>query len=842
MDDLNIKFGSDLGGITSGVAQVRGLLEQVVSPITNLKGELLELGEVFAAAFAVEEVAQFVEQIAAMGEQVEHLTHQLGMAAEEVTGLQSVMRQMGGSTDEGTGGLTRLDRSIGEAIAKSGTARDTFRGLGISLQDLKTMTPEQVLMKMADRFHDTQDGAVKTDYALRLMGRGSGEWIAALDQGSTGLQAMIDKGKSLHTVFGEQTTEDLAGTAEKINTLKEASLGLAVEGFEKIKTTVDLILDSLVDLMGKFDGTTGKAVVLTGVMKLLGIVCLTIARAIAGVVAVVAELWDVTEGLIAIVLEGIITTAKVAMDVLSGNFTQAASDAKEGYAKIETLFKYTLDRMKTEGNDFLTWSAKLWGMGPPDAKPAGDGKPKPKLAAPPDGSGEDKAAKIAEKIEADHIKTMEQLRQLDLANEEMTLQQRVQMGQMTDVQRIDRLLGYYATKHAADDKDLDEEAARNSKDAAAHAQTINKKLILDQQYANDVRRLQIERQRASEELSAIDADNLRTTQQLEELGLANYEAKLDQEVKLGKLSEERKIALLLDYYSRKHAADLADLDAELVREKGDEAATEATLNKKLLLNQRYNNQVQALNNQMANAQIAAANRALSPFFSGIQQMMTGSMKFRDFWISILNDMGTKFLGLIEKFIEQWLAGELARTAGTIAGETARTTAKETGAAAGLAISAETGLKEIINDAYKAAAGAYQAVVSIPYVGPILAPIAAATAFAAVAAFGVLSSAEGGWDQVPHDQLALIHKNEMVLPASLAGAVRSMANGNGDAAGTQGGPSQGSQSTGGGDVHNWYLSAVDGKSLMRLFRSNPNAFAAGATSAAQRLKLSKGYQT
>jgi hypothetical protein len=85
------------------------------------------------------------------------------------------------------------------------------------------------------------------------------------------------------------------------------------------------------------------------------------------------------------------------------------------------------------------------------------------------------------------------------------------------------------------------------------------------------------------------------------------------------------------------------------------------------------------------------------------------------------------------------------------------------------IGKESHATQIMTDAKGAAAGAYNATVGIPFVGPFLAPAAAAVAFA-----GVMAFAEGGWDRVPSDQVAMIHKNEMVLPAHIAEPVRQMA--------------------------------------------------------------------
>ena len=56
---------------------------------------------------------------------------------------------------------------------------------------------------------------------------------------------------------------------------------------------------------------------------------------------------------------------------------------------------------------------------------------------------------------------------------------------------------------------------------------------------------------------------------------------------------------------------------------------------------------------------------------------------------------------------------------------------------------------------------------------MLAPAAAAAAYAgtmAVAAFDI-----GAWS-IPHDQLAMVHRNELVMPAAEAGAFRGLLSG------------------------------------------------------------------
>ena len=116
--------------------------------------------------------------------------------------------------------------------------------------------------------------------------------------------------------------------------------------------------------------------------------------------------------------------------------------------------------------------------------------------------------------------------------------------------------------------------------------------------------------------------------------------------------------------------------------------------------------------------------------------------------------------------------EAAQTAAAIAGDEARIAAQIAAAMQSKAIETTTATSSIAKKAASAGAGAYDAVVGIPFIGPVLAPIAAAVAFAGVMAFGgmIASSAGGEWD-VPNDRLNLVHKNETILPATIAAPMR-----------------------------------------------------------------------
>jgi hypothetical protein len=131
----------------------------------------------------------------------------------------------------------------------------------------------------------------------------------------------------------------------------------------------------------------------------------------------------------------------------------------------------------------------------------------------------------------------------------------------------------------------------------------------------------------------------------------------------------------------------------------------------------------------------------------------------------------------------WAIQEGVKTGATEAGVAQRTAAEADGQSAGLAQMVMSALKAIATNAATAASGAYSSASQIPYVGWILGPIAAAAAFAAVMAFGGhIPSAAGGLWNVPSDTLAMVHKQETIIPAAIAQPMRDFFTGDGGSGG------------------------------------------------------------
>ncbi len=234
-------------------------------------------------------------------------------------------------------------------------------------------------------------------------------------------------------------------------------------------------------------------------------------------------------------------------------------------------------------------------------------------------------------------------------------------------------------------------------------------------------------------------------------------------------------------------------------------------------------QLQALDDKMASRRVAADNQATktmvdryksaidmvgNDFQSGVMQWIRGTKSFGQAFSEMGKSMVTDFIGNLIKMevknAEHW-AVQKAVHASAVATEKALDTA---GAVESEAIEKTSAAKSIFVSAKKAyaAVSANEGINSIPFVGPALAQAAGAAAFAGIMSLAAFE--QGGI--VGSDQLAMVHKNEMVLPAHISQSVQAMANG-----GREGGGQ-------GGDTHYHYHGAP-GENPNSI-RQNQRAFA------------------
>lgn len=300
-----------------------------------------------------------------------------------------------------------------------------------------------------------------------------------------------------------------------------------------------------------------------------------------------------------------------------------------------------------------------------------------------------------------------------------------------------------------------------------------------------------------------------------------YQAKKDTDdlsVQSGKMSHQEEFADLKAALDQEQSATDAAYEHELYDMDQTDADYNKLLAEKAVADQKFLNDHTRLTLEAGKQDSKAWDSAFETIDKSFDTMLTGILQGTQ-------TLGQAFNKLAENLIISMLEAELkvqlahAETvakniAASMAGDSTVTAEHAAQTAAGKAIDDAASSSTIMADAAKAAAGAYSALAGIPIIGPVIAPIAATVAFGAVAAF---DSFDKGTDYVPSDQLANIHKGEIIVPAAQSDDIRS---------------GRSSLGGGGGNSVHFHISALDGKSVKAMLKQHGGAIAASVLSAAR----------
>jgi hypothetical protein len=315
---------------------------------------------------------------------------------------------------------------------------------------------------------------------------------------------------------------------------------------------------------------------------------------------------------------------------------------------------------------------------------------------------------------------------------------------------------------------------------------------------------QLALQNERDALTAIDSD-----EKVTEAAYARKKTAIQASAELGKISSREEIAELQVMLETKWSLEQDFFQKKLAAAENDVQTQQKLLDQERLAYEKFLTERQKLDIQAVQNSERAWQSLMQPiqraFDTSITGMILGTTTLQKAVANITQSILGEFVNLGVKSVTNWIASELAMTTATEAGAAARSAAEGEGLAAGLAMRALNAVKSIATDSAQAFGGIFAFLA--PILGPAAAGPAAAGEATVMAAASGIASAAGGW-VVPSDQLAMVHQNEMILPANISQGLQGMISGSGGA-GAGASPV----------VIN--ISAIDGQDVKRFFHSNGN---------------------
>ena len=744
-----------------------------------------------------------------------NLSAMTGIAADKLAGLHDVVKEVGGNFDAVSIGLSKMTRAQQEAVDGGEKQITAFRRVGVSVAELKTLNPEELFFRLAEGFNKAGSSAEKNAASQALFGRGGRENIAVFQLGAEKLRELVAEASKNSEVtekniqaaqrwhsITEQVTVGLRGLALDAlpYVMKAGAVAVAgVEGFiaglmtlyEAMTNAAKTSMDTLVGLgrvvrdvaMGNYGAIVADAMEANSkLVKNQEFSTKLIRQAWQTVGADFKNLWGGMK-----VPE--MPTIKKPGEDLPGEGTgsddrlsewqkelQAKRDAEDGFHELSKADEanFWSEKLALARGDAELYAEVYHNMREAERSAVKESlkdeieQTQERVAAEKAGSAE-RVAILAEEV--GHLKSLgadqtEEFKRLQTELINATRENAEQQAKATieaERQKVD------ATRRASDERVgaeravLDKLAALNLQSTAAYTAQLAK-----------VSQAEREARSEKDKLGELDIDQ---TKLVAQSSLEVRRQQVQTEFDLHRIGWQQRIALLKSIEDQEYGVEKDALEKKLQLLSKDPTISPVELKR---IQNEIENLARTHANKMAQLDTEAAktsmknfdqffNHVTTGFDSTIAGMLRGTTTFGKGMLNMLMDLEISFAQSMARMLLKWIQHHLAKLIVHTTTNQAQVTSDAATEAEGESIGMIGALKSITRAAGKAGAHAFSSVFeTVPFpANLILAPVAAAAAFAGTLAFGGgLSSARNGMVSA-EEQLAFVHKNEMVLPAPLS---------------------------------------------------------------------------
>jgi len=216
------------------------------------------------AAFAsVGALAALAKDSINVADNLSKMSQKVGVNIEQLSSMNYAASLADVSTEALAKGMAKLNKNMYDAAKGGQTQVQTFKSLGVSVTDTsgQLRKADEVMMDVAERFAEMEDGPKKTALAMEIFGKAGADMIPLLNSGKKGLREAADEAKR----FGLVLTEDAGRQAEEFNDnltrLEAQASGLAITLGNKLLPSINKVVDAFIKANGVKNPLKGLAAI-----------------------------------------------------------------------------------------------------------------------------------------------------------------------------------------------------------------------------------------------------------------------------------------------------------------------------------------------------------------------------------------------------------------------------------------------------------------------------------------------------------------------------------------------------------------------------------------------------
>jgi len=196
------KLALDASGFDRGLHQANASLDKFAK----------QAGGILAGGFAFDKIISGFSSAIEKGDQLQDLANRFGISASALQEVGNAASLSGAGVEDVAGAMNKLAVNAGKAIGGNDAMIQAFKDIGLSTEDLKGMSPQDIFFKLSEAVAGASDPLEAFAMAQEVAGKSVGALMETLRMGPAAIQEM---GSGMG-VWSDETIAQLGAASDEI--------------------------------------------------------------------------------------------------------------------------------------------------------------------------------------------------------------------------------------------------------------------------------------------------------------------------------------------------------------------------------------------------------------------------------------------------------------------------------------------------------------------------------------------------------------------------------------------------------------------------------------------------
>lgn len=259
------KHTSGIGKLKTEFGEAKEKIEDAKEKLENFQKVASGIGKAMKAGIAVgtaalaeigtmavavgKQIWNMAGEVSETGDAIQKTSQKVGMSYEAYQKWDYAMKIAGTEMSSCTTGLKTLTNTFDDAQNGSAGAAEKFSRLGLSMDDLKGKSREEVFAETVSALQGVQDETEKAALANDMFGKSGQDLIPLFNMSQEELQGLMDDAERYGMVMSDETVEASAAFKDSLTTLKGTMTGLKNELVGQLLPGLSGLTDGLTELI-----------------------------------------------------------------------------------------------------------------------------------------------------------------------------------------------------------------------------------------------------------------------------------------------------------------------------------------------------------------------------------------------------------------------------------------------------------------------------------------------------------------------------------------------------------------------------------------------------------------